>query len=199
MVVKKDTTLGNVLSLPMIYGLGTAIAAYVNAEVIFLLRDEDYFAVDASEIGRVSSDILFYALLFTLLLSIGVGYLFDMFGRRTIIMGSLYVMALVVLLMPYTAPSIVLLTCLRIVLALGTQFTHSHPLVVDYIKAESRGKATALQSLGSVVGECFTFLVLMTATMNMEVANGFALVAVVILVLTTSLLFMIREPDLSKK
>jgi MFS family permease len=48
----------------------------------------------------------------------------------------------------------------RIGLAISSVAALCHPLITDYIKKTSRGKATAFQSLGFVVGDLFTFVVL---------------------------------------
>jgi len=45
--------------------------------------------------------------------------------------------------LPYM-PTINWLTINRVFFLLAAQYLHAHPLVIDYVKSESRGKATAL-------------------------------------------------------
>jgi len=42
------------------------------------------------------------------------------------------------------------------------------PLVTDYVRKSSRGKATAFQSVGIVLGDLITFGVLLTVTKNLS-------------------------------
>jgi hypothetical protein len=85
MVVKKATTRPNVIAIPSIFIVSTAAGVYYNSQVVTLLRDPAYFNVAPDHIGRVQSDVLFYSVLFSVILSIGVGYCFDIFGRRRMI------------------------------------------------------------------------------------------------------------------
>jgi len=55
-------------------------------------------------------------------------------------------------LIPYTAPSIFWLTVFRIIIGFGFMAMKSNPLLVDYVKKESRGTASALKSMGSIGG-----------------------------------------------
>ena len=61
--------------------------------------------------------------------------------------------------MPYL-PTINWLIVNRIGATLAIQFLHAHPLVIDYVKSESRGKATAAQNIGNLIGEAFAMIVL---------------------------------------
>lgn len=109
----------------------------------------------------MESQILFYASLVSVIISIGVGYTFDLFGRRNLIAISYMLLVVMILSLPYM-PTINLLIVNRAGVQVAFQYLHSHPLVIDYIKSESRGKATALQALGNGVGEGFGMLVLLT-------------------------------------
>ena len=78
------------------------------------------------------------------------------------------------------------------------QYLHSHPLIIDYIKSESRGKATSIQALGNGIGEFIAMTVLLTIQMNMSVSTGVFLVGLIVLVMSLSVIMMIREPVLKK-
>ncbi len=76
---------------------------------------------------------------------------------------------------------------------------HSHPLVIDYIKSESRGKATALQALGNGVGEGFAMIVLITIQMHTSAQAATIICGGIVLVMSVIVIFMIREPVLKTK
>ena len=138
-------TVANLVSLPVIFMVGTAAGGYINTQIVFLLRDpEDGFNVPDTQLGVMSSSILFYSILVTLIFSPLMGYTFDMFGRRPVIMINFALMCIFVAVIPWTAPSIVMLGIMRAGLALAMAFFHGNPLLIDYVKKESRGKATAL-------------------------------------------------------
>ena len=58
-----------------------------------------------SEVGRTEGRILFYATLVSVVISIGVGYTFDLFGRKVLIAGSYALLVILIWTLPYM-PSI---------------------------------------------------------------------------------------------
>jgi MFS family permease len=79
-------------------------------------------------------------IVFTLL----VGYVYDLVGRRVTVIGTIMPAGVIVMLMPYAAPSITLLILLRLGLVVGTSALSSNPFVNDYVKKETRGRAIAI-------------------------------------------------------
>jgi len=108
MSVKRETTFANTLSIPMIFVVTTAAGAYYNTQQVTLLTNPDYFNVRRTEVGRTEGNILFYATLVAVIVSIGVGYTFDLFGRRKMIAGSYILLVFLIWTLPYT-PTIFLL------------------------------------------------------------------------------------------
>jgi MFS family permease len=90
------------------------ITTYIGVQIIFLLRDPAFFNVKSEEIGRVTNEIIFYSLIAQLVISIISGYLFDMAGRKITIFLSLLSTAIVMALLPYSAPEILLLILCRV-------------------------------------------------------------------------------------
>lgn len=86
---------------------------------------------------------MLYGSLVALVTSIGVGYTFDMFGRKRLITLSYAALVILIWALPYM-PSITWLIINRACISIAYQYLHSHPLIIDYIKSESRGKATSL-------------------------------------------------------
>ena len=88
------------------------------------------------------------------------GYLYDLIGRKFLIMTYFTAIAVLLYLLPRTAPSVPYLVVIRSLLQLCYVSAVSHPLIIDYIKKESRGKAVALSTLGGLIGEVFGMAVL---------------------------------------
>ena len=77
------------------------------------------------------------------MISIGVGYSYDIFGRKILIALSFGLMVILIWTLPYM-PTLGLLIVNRAGVQIAFQYLHSHPLIIDYIKSESRGKATSI-------------------------------------------------------
>ena len=77
-------------------------------------------------------------------MSIFSGYIYDMWGRRAPIFMAGLILASVMLLVPYSAPSIIGLTALKVVFSIACAQLGSHPLIMDSIKKEDRAKGSAL-------------------------------------------------------
>lgn len=75
---------------------------------------------------------------------------------------------------------------------------HVSPLLVDYVKSESRGLAMALGAMGLVLGELFMVgMFKLTRPMNMWAQ--FYVPGIIIAILSISLIFLVREPKLKSK
>ena len=87
--------------------------------MVFMLRDPAYFGVAGDEIGRVTSLTLLVQLAAQALTSIGIGFLYDLMGRRITVILSFVIICTALVLIPLTAPSIVALTLARGLLGVG--------------------------------------------------------------------------------
>ena len=58
--LKSRYTLLNLLAIPYLFFTIAIVSSFINTQMIFILRDEDYFNVPRNQIGTVSSDIMFY-------------------------------------------------------------------------------------------------------------------------------------------
>ena len=97
-------------------------------------------------------------------------------------------------IMPYTAPSIWLLIATRTMISLFNTILETSPLVVDYIKKDSRGTAVALGTIGALTGEAFGMAVLLGFTIGMTIEDAHAFSAVILLSMTIIGSFGLREP-----
>eukprot|EP00351_Strombidinopsis_sp_SopsisLIS2011_P000470 CAMPEP_0116872530 /NCGR_PEP_ID=MMETSP0463-20121206/3302_1 /TAXON_ID=181622 /ORGANISM="Strombidinopsis sp, Strain SopsisLIS2011" /LENGTH=120 /DNA_ID=CAMNT_0004512887 /DNA_START=422 /DNA_END=784 /DNA_ORIENTATION=+ len=100
---------------------------------------------------------------------------------------------------PYCAPNVEALGVVRLLMTIGLMTLSCHPLVADYVKKNSRGKATALQALGTVSGEMFAIVVLINITVTMTSVQAFTFTGSVILAICLLTLLLISEPKLKRK
>jgi MFS family permease len=78
-----------------------------------------------------------------MLFSICIGYIFDMFGRKYTIFISFIIAALLLIALPFTAPDIFpWLLIVKIGLDMTVTAPLAQPFVTDYVKVDSRGRAT---------------------------------------------------------
>ena len=91
---------------------------FSNVAIIFLLKSPDYFGIAASEIGRVSNNIIFYGLIFQIVMSLGVGYIYELMGRRLTLSITVFGASIVVAFIPHVAPSLTALIGLRVILSI---------------------------------------------------------------------------------
>ena len=75
----------------------------------------------------------------------------------------------------------------------------SNPLINDYVKKESRGKALALAALGVACGEAFGMSVLFGNTKQMEMEQAFTIISLAVLVMILPFLCIVKEPVLKQK
>ena len=193
--VKRQTTLKNVLALPLIFAINSASGAYYNTQQVSLLEDSTRFNVSHSDIGTVEGRILFWGSLVPLLISVSAGYTFDLFGRKALITLSCVLIVSSIVSLPLM-PTIEWLIVNRVAASVGYQYLNSHPLIIDYIKSESRGKATSLQSLGTGFGEFIAMTVLLTFQLRFSPVVSSVLAGIVVMTMGYTCLSMLREPVL---
>ena len=71
---------------------------------------------------------------------------------------------------------------------------------MDYVKAESRGRAAAIQNLGNLIGEMFAMTVLFGISKNPNVTQerAFLYSAIIVFFLALVILFIVRDPVLKE-
>ena len=87
--VKKGVTIWNIMAIPLVPILVMVIGTFLNAQIIFLLRNPNYFQVE--KIGLVSSSLIFYSMPGALLATLLSGVAFDVIGRRITLVVSFLV------------------------------------------------------------------------------------------------------------
>lgn len=87
-------------------------------------------------------------------------YIYELMGRKWTIFLSFIFSAAIMVAFPYSSPDMDMLVTLRCLLGVTMCAPMAHPLIPDYIKRDSRGKAIAVSGVGLVLGEVFSIGVL---------------------------------------
>jgi len=104
--IKKNANLGNLMSIPFCYMINTTCGAYMNAAIVFLLRNDAYYQVEDIEVGAISSSILFWSMFFSILVSPLFGYSYELLGRRFTLGLAFGLQATMLFLVPFCSPSV---------------------------------------------------------------------------------------------
>lgn len=103
-------------------------------------------------------------------------------------------MALLIWLLPRTAPNFAVLCLVRTLISYFNGFLVTSPLIADYIKSDSRGQASAYATIGALCGEGFSMAILLGGTINMELNQSYEFSAIFLASLALLLFCIIREP-----
>ena len=121
-----------------------------------------------------------------------------MFGRTGPIVICLFGNILLLIALPYTAPRMWLLIAARTMISLNFMVLETSPLVVDYVKSESRGAAVALGTIGMLVGEGFGMAVLLGFSIGMQIEEAHNFAGSILLVMALVGVCLIREPRIKE-
>jgi MFS family permease len=134
----------HLMAIPLITFCGTIVGCFVNTQMVFILRDKEYFDVPVEKLGRTSNDLIFYSVLVPLFLSFIIGYLYDICGRVYTIFISSFISGSLVFCIPVASPHLVpWLFIIRIGIGCTFVVPNSHPLINDCVQRGSRGRAIA--------------------------------------------------------
>ena len=93
--------------------------------------------------GLLINDMIFYAVLAQMFGNMIIGFVFDIFDRRWTIFSSVLVTVLFLIAIPYAPNIYPWMILFRIGLSMSLVAPMCNPLINDYVKKESRGKAIA--------------------------------------------------------
>lgn len=173
------------------------LTTYVNAQTIFLLRDDAYFAVDEDKLGTITSTLVLCGYPGAMIGTLCAGFFFDILGRRVTLFTAFFVGSGLVFSIPYTAPSVFpALLIVRIGIMLCFSAPAANPLLADYVHKDSIGKAAAFIALGFIVGEVLSMGVLFNVTASFSAEGAFLTVACVGACCSIAFLFLVKEPQL---
>ena len=196
MKVNPNTTKANILGMFLVTGGNTMALGYYNEMLVFLLRGEDFYNIrSSSEVSRINSEIIFYSLITSTALAIFMGQMFDIFGRRSLLVINFFILALLVGSCPYMAPDLYCLAANRMGVAITTHFIFANPCIPDYIRPESRGFAVGLMCLALFLGQTIGTTVIAQITQDWDTKLSFVFVELLTIVVAVLVYMTIREPD----
>ena len=146
------------------------------------------------EMGEINSSIIIAFSIASIPTAFIVGACYEILGRRFTLMTFSFLVPFTLVLVPYTAPSIIWLTVAKIIIGFGFMAQKSNPLIVDYIKKESRGTASSLKSLGSIGGQVGSMLIFLNIARHFDNGTAFQVTAIILYFMTLPLTWMVREP-----
>lgn len=179
--MKKQFGLWQFLSIFFLAASIMMIGVYMNAQIAYMLPDGEYYAVPKSEIGMKTSNLTIYSLPFSLLTTFFISYAFELLGRKLTITISYLATGLIFFLIPHTKPYFWLLAIMRCAIGITMSGPVAHPLINDYVRKNSRGKAIAINGLGAVFGEVIAMAVLLKLSKQMSYEKAFALTGSIII------------------
>lgn len=195
--IKKQFGLMQFASIFFVAGSMMMIGVYMNAQLAYMLPDKDYFNIPRSDIGMQTSNLTIYSLPFSLITTFFISYAFELLGRKLTISLSYATTALCYLILPRTKPHFWLLAAVRCAIGVTMAGPISHPLINDYVRKNSRGKAIALNGLGQVFGEVMAMGVLLNLSKEMKYEEAFAMTASIIFVFAVFFFIFIKNPNLN--
>ena len=172
------------------------IGVYMNAQLAYMLPDPDYFRTPRSQIGMQTSNLTIYSLPFSLVTTFFISYAFELLGRKFTISLSYILTGIIFFLIPYTKPYFWFLAIMRCAIGVTMSGPISHPLINDYVRKNSRGKAIALNGLGQVFGEVMAMGVLLKLSKKMTYEAAFALTGSIIIAWGLFFAIFIKNPNL---
>ena len=123
--------------MPMLSCGTMIVGVYMNTQLTYMLKDKKMFGIPESEIGETASALTIWSLPFSLITTFGVGYAFEILGRKWTIFLSFASTALIYVWIPFTAPSYALLVIARCAIGITMAAPISHPLIADYVHKKS--------------------------------------------------------------
>ena len=143
-----------------------------------------------------NSFIIFWQSLLALCFLPFAGYIYELAGRRIVLVTCLFGSVALFVILPFTAPNYPLLVLVKSLTYVFGTTVDAHPLIPDYVKSESRGRAVAMALLGTITGEVFAMTVFIGMTINMGLDQSFLFVAFICAAFTCVIPFIVREPKI---
>ena len=171
------------------------IGVYMNAQLAYMLPDIHYFNVPESDIGMQTSNLTIYSLPFSLITTFFISYAFELLGRKLTLSLSYATTAICYFLLPHAKPNFWMLVGLRCAIGVTMAGPVSHPLINDYVRKNSRGKAIALNGLGQVFGEVVAMGVLLNLSKDMTYEAAFGMTGAIIFGCSIYLYIFVENPN----
>jgi len=143
-----------------------------------------------------TSNLTIFSLPFGLITTFFISYAFELLGRKFTISLSYILTGICFIMIPYTKPYFWFLALMRCAIGVTMAGPISHPLINDYVRKNSRGKAIALNGLGSVFGEVFAMGILLKLSKTLTYESAFTLTGSIIIAWGIYFSIFIKNPNL---
>ena len=182
---KEGVTTGTILSMFGVFFTNFSFSSYVFYILIFFLEDPKTFSMSPEKALSTAAWLLCVCYPFNLVSSLFSGYLFVRFGRRNIILTGFLLGISSCMFVPFMSYSIYPNLFLVIVMVnIGTAWTQNPPLIADYVKPNSIGKAYAIQGLLTFTATIFAVAVLFGTTKDLDFEVSVPIVCAILYSLT---------------
>ena len=166
---KEGVTHWTILSMLLVFFTSFTFSSYCFFVLIFIFEDSQFFHMGPAAALRSAAWLIFWGYPFNLMSSMLTGYLFVKFGRRKVILAGFLMSITGGLLTPFCGKSIFPGMYLAILLIhIGSAWTQNPPLIADYVKPNSIGKAVAIQGFITSIATLFSIGVIFGSTKHLD-------------------------------
>ena len=174
------------------------IGVFLNSQLAYMLPEASMYNIPENQIGQKTSWLTIYSLPFSLITTPFISFSFELLGRKATLTMSYLLTAALFFFIPYSSPSFAYLAMLRCMIGVSMAAPLAHPLINDYVRKGSRGKAIALNGLGQVFGDVFAMAVLLNISKYMTYHQSFMMAAIIIFMFGIFLYIFVENPNIDK-
>ena len=157
----------------------------------------DAYPMDKDRADQISANSLSYGFIIAVPFAVTIGFLFDLLGRKPVMIATFLAGAAATIGIPAVAPSVAGYNVCKIVFVETLVVILCNPFINDYVTVQSRGIAQGLQQVGLTAGNLISVAGLYTGTEKIEnayVSYGILASMQVLWAILTGL--MIKEPEM---
>ena len=129
---------------------------------------KDYYDKSSSDATDIVSTAQSIGVIPQFFIVIGLGYIYDIFGRKYVIFTLFVLNSIAVFLLPTVAPNENLFIAVSIGISIAVAPILNSPLLQDYVEIESRGKAQGFSVMGLALGIIISLAVMVQFTKNLD-------------------------------
>lgn len=166
---KEGVTHGTIASMFLVFFTTFAFSSYCFFVLIFIFEESKYFHMGPAKALSSAAWLIFAGYPFNLMSSMLTGYLFVRFGRQKVILAGFLMSVTGGLLTPFAGQSVFpgMYLCILLI-HIGSAWTQNPPLIADYIKPNSIGKAVAIQGFVTSIATLFAIGVIFGSTKHLD-------------------------------
>eukprot|EP00347_Sterkiella_histriomuscorum_P013627 403363997 len=197
--VKQGVTTWNIVAMTLILFTVLQFLLFYEVSLIFLLQSKDNFNLTTNEAQTAVNDIIFWSQLLTLIFDLLAGSTHDLLGRKLTIFIGFTIACSAFVVQPWLSAVYPGILICRSIVQIGLSGPASTPLVADYVKQSSRGKASAYVGLLAGIGVIFGIFVMFGSTKHLPYTYSYAIEAIFTFIIAVFLLFAVQDRKIDKK